>query len=246
MKITKLGIKLFCFFLIVSLIPLGIAGGVVYKYIYEKTKDETLRQLQLNSHTVNEKLHLLLSKRIARLVDFGSDGFIRDSVEHMFYLPPEYSKIGKDLNTHLIINKKSLDPDILEIEIVNHEGKVIASTSEEQVGKDKSHEKYFTVPFLSQEQRGPFFADTFYPSETTGRLKLVFSTLLTDKTFHKPMGIIVTKVKGDILQNMLEKTNFKYKGDIYILNSRKYVIASSVDYGDLNSKQMNSHEVEQA
>lgn len=251
MKFTKFGAKLLYLFILGSLIPLGITGAIVYKYIHDSTKEEVLRQLRSNAYNLNEQLNLLLSKRRFRVADFSSDGFIRDSVEQMSYLPLENARITEKLNTHLVVNKKSLDPDILEIEILNHQGNVIASTSREQIGRDKSHEDYFRIPFLSQEQRGPFFADAL---NAPGRLQLVFSTILSDKTFQRPLGILVTKVRGEILQDILETPmHLSDKGgvpgsygEIYIVNRDKLLIASSGDYEDLHFRQaINTMEIQE-
>ncbi len=91
MKFTKFGAKLLCFFLLVSLIPLGIASTIVYKYVHDKTNEEVLRQLRYMSHSLNDQLNLLLSKRRFRVVDFSSDGFIRDCVEQISFMPTERS-----------------------------------------------------------------------------------------------------------------------------------------------------------
>ena len=254
MKFTKLGAKLLYLFILGSLIPLGITGAIVYKYIHDSTKEEVLRQLRSNSYNLSEQLNLLLSKRRFRVADFSSDGFIRDSVEQMSYLPLENSLITEKLNTHLVVNKKSLDPDILEIEILNHQGNVIASTSREQIGRDKSHEDYFKIPFLSQEQRGPFFADALNAPDVPGRLQLVFSAILSDKIFHRPLGILVTKVRGEILQDILEvpvplsdKGSIPGRyGEIYIVNRDKLLIASSSGYEDLPFRQaINTIEIQE-
>ena len=237
MKFTRFGTKLFYLFLLVSLVPLGIAGAIVYLYLHENTKEEVLKQLRSNAHSLNSQLNLLLSKRRFRVADFSSDGFIRDCVEEISYQPLAYSRIIEKLNTHLIANKKSLDADILDIEILDHTGKVIASTFQEQVGKDNSHKDYFRIPFLSQEQTGPYFAGALDPSENHGSLQLVFSSILTDKIFHKPIGVLVTKVKGTILQSILhaaepqsDKDNFtEHNGTIYIVNSKKFMVAGSYD-----------------
>ncbi len=237
MKFTKFGAKLFYLFLLISLVPLGIAGTIVYVYMHDSTKEEVLKQLRSNAHSINSQLNLLLSKRRFRVADFSSDGYIRDCVEKISYHPLEYSQIVEKLNTHLIANKKSLDPDILDVEILDHTGKVIASTSREQMGKDNSHTDYFRIPFLSQEQTGPYFADAIDPSENHGKLRLVFSSILTDKIIHKPIGVLVTTVKGTILQNILHETkpqsnkidSAEHNGTIYIVNSEKLMLADSSD-----------------
>ncbi len=254
MKFTKFGVKLFCFFLLVSLVPLGVVGTIVYKYVHDRTKDEVLKQLESTAYNLNARLNLLLVKRTYRVVDFSSDGFIRDCVEQMSVIPPrpngvaglaEYSHIRDKLNSHLIINTKSLDPNIIEVEILNGKGKVVASTAQEQIGKVKSHEDYFRVPFLSSETKGTFFSGDHRRSESHNELQLVFSTILTDKVLHRPLGIIVTKVKGNVLQEILDIKKY-YTGkeglsgscsEVYVVNKDNLMIANSIDSGDIGFKQ---------
>ncbi len=245
MKFTRLGTKLFYLFLIVSFIPLTIAGAIVYKYVHDHIKQEVLNEQKVNGHILKTQLNLLLSKRMFRVVDFCSDGFIRDCVEQINY-QPESSQIIENLNTHLEVNKKSLDSDIFEIEVLNHKGKVIGTTSQEQMGKDKSHKNYFRIPFLSQEQKGPYFADAIEYKEGQGRLELVFSSILTDKELHGPIGVLATKVKGEILQNIIniaaQESDIKdvtnVFGTIYVINNKQEIIAGTFDnanfrYGDI-------------
>ena len=231
MKFTRFGNKLFGFFLLVSILPLSIADAIVYKHVYNSTKNEVLDQLRAAVHNHNDKLHLLLTKRRFRVVDFSSDGFIRDCVDRMYSFPSKSHQISEELNTHLIINKKGLDSDILEIEILSNKGEVIASTSREQIGEDKSHEDYFRGPFLSQEQQGSYFADAIKKQENTEELQLVFSGILTDKILHRPLGVLVTKVRGSILQGIIgvygEDSSVEHSGEVYIVNSNELMIASS-------------------
>jgi two-component sensor histidine kinase len=251
MRYTKVVFKLFYLFLLISLVPLGIAGTIVYKHVHDSTRDEVFRQLRSMSYSLNNQLDLLLSKRRFRVADFSSDGFIRDRVEQMAQMPPEFSEISKELNTHLIVNKKRLDPDILEIEILNQEGRVIASTSREQIGEDKSHEDYFRIPFVLLENKGPYFSDALQSSETRDTFHLVFSTLLTDRILQRPLGVIVTKVKGDILQDVLnqymhhpDKEGFGPFGEIYIVNRDKIKIADTTKSGIFNQI-INTKEVQE-
>lgn len=245
MKFTKFGLKLFYLFILVSLVPSGIAGAIVYKYVSDRTRENVLGQLQYEVHDLNEKLNLLLSKRRFRVADFSSDGFIRDCVEQLSYQLHDSSQIAEKLNHHLNVNKKDMDPDILEIWIHDHTGKVIASTLLEQIGKDKSNENYFRGPFLFQEQKGSYFSDALSPSDThDNKLELVFSSILTDKFFHKPLGVLVTKVRGEILQDILariidqtDKEGFleqKHGDDIYIVNGDKLMIAGLSETGDFS------------
>ncbi|MCP4268107.1 MAG: HAMP domain-containing protein [Candidatus Brocadiaceae bacterium] len=242
MKFTKFGTKLFGLFLLVSILPLGIAGTIVYKYVYDRTKTEVSNQLITNVNNYYDKLHLLLTKKKYRVIDFSSDGFISDCVYQMSLSPPEYFQIREHLNNHLTANKKSIDPDILEIEILNDKGEVIASTSQKQIGKNESHEIYFRNPFLLHEQKGSFFADTIKREDGADELQLVFSGMLTDRILHKPLGVLVIKVKGSILRDIFGTQNHKndkessgdHRGEVYIVNADRVMIASSNPSNKIN------------
>ncbi len=156
--------------------------------------------------------------------------------------PPEYIQIRENLNIHLISNKKSIDPDILEIEILNSKGEVVASTAQEQIGKNKSHENYFRNPFLTHEQKSPFFADAIKREEGTGELQLIFSGILTDKLLDKPLGVLVTKVRGSILMDIFGTQNHKndmeifsdHSGEVYIVNGNRLMTANSISSNNVN------------
>ncbi len=156
--------------------------------------------------------------------------------------PPEYIQIRENLNIHLISNKKSIDPDILEIEILNSKGEVVASTAQEQIGKNKSHENYFRNPFLAHEQKSPFFADAIKREEGTGELQLIFSGILTDKLLDKPLGVLVTKVRGSILMDIFGTQNHKndmeifsdHSGEVYIVNGNRLMTANSISSNNVN------------
>ncbi|MDR4505989.1 MAG: HAMP domain-containing protein [Candidatus Scalindua sp.] len=235
MKLTKFGVKLFLLFLLVTIVPLGIAGTIVYKYVHDRTREEVQRHLRSTAHSLNEQLKLLLSKRRIRVVDFSSDGFISDCVEQMNRKTPDYSEISERLNTYLIKKQKRLDPDLIEVSILNKGGEVIASSSRHQIGKDKSSEVYFRDPFLSLESKGPYFSDALERSEKGEELQLVFSAILADKDLHRPMGVLVTKVKGNILEGILKEPMYRSdkesfvdpSGEIYIVNSNKLMLLNS-------------------
>lgn len=239
MKLTKFGLKLLCLFILVSFVPFGIAGMVIYKYVYDKTKAEVYVQLRTTAYSLNNQLDLLLSQRRVRVVDFSSDGFIRDSVEKMSWMTNERSEIGEMLNSHLIKNKKSLDDNIIEIEILDKRGNIIASTSIDDIGRNKSHEEYFRTPFLSTEGKGSYFANNLKMEKTGDKLRLVFSHLLKDRIMQSPLGVIVTKVRGSILKDIIGQHMYQSGengilgpfSEIYIVNSDGRMIESSFSSG---------------
>jgi signal transduction histidine kinase/HAMP domain-containing protein len=246
MTFTRFGAKILCLFLLMSLVPLTIAGVVVYKHVYDRTRDGVLRQLRSTAQHLNKQLDLLLTQRRIRVEDFSSDGFIRDCVEQLSLTTPEYSSISDKLNFHLRNNKKSLDPKIHDIEILNTRGVIIASTYPEQIGKDESDKNYFKIPFLSLEQKGSYFANDLERKGNTDELRLVFSIILKDKVLQSPMGVMATTVNGDIINDIFnqhmfhadEESDLGPFGEIYIVNSNKIMIANSTSSSTIDFKQI--------
>ncbi len=247
MKFTRYGIKLYCFFLLVSLIPLFITGVVFYKYAYDKAKDELLKKQQLDVRSLNKELQYLLSQNKVRITDFSTDGFVRDCVEKVSLGFPNNPQISKELNSHLRLNNQGLDTDIIEIEVLDCKGDVIASTFHNQIGKSRTDKDYFRFPFLLQEEKGPFFVGVMESPEATNNLQLVFSTVLTDKLLHRPMGIISTKVDLKIIQNILKQhlehlgkeDDSSFSGVLCITDNNNMLnIANTDTFNEININQL--------
>ena len=84
----------------------------------------------------------LIAVNKARIIDFSSDGFIRDSTEEIVRRDEKAFYHADLLNTHLLVNLQPLDPDVLSMFVVDLDGKVISSTEIGQIGRDVSGETF--------------------------------------------------------------------------------------------------------
>ncbi len=237
--LTRFGVNQLCWFMLIALLPLTIAGTVCYFFVKGQIKRDVFTELQLEAWGIQGNIESILGKNLARIEDFSSDGFIRDSVKTLSisYIDPE--AVRAHLNRHLEVNKRSLDPNLTEVFIIDITGKIIASTSESNIGNHVSEEPYFTQPFLHFEQTGPLFSRETIPAEGAREPGLVFSTLLTDKHIHTPIGIIANRVSIDVLLDSIvnnrsifdDGAKFAEGDKIYILNTDGFILAASEDPG---------------
>ncbi len=79
---------------------------------------------------------LFLDSKKWRVIDFSSDGFIRDSLEIISDRGTQSDAVSR-LNAHLRQNKKSLDTQLTSIAVLDIDGMVVASTTEEWVGIER-------------------------------------------------------------------------------------------------------------
>lgn len=85
-----------------------------------------------------------IAEKEVRTVDFCFDMFIRGNIE----IINRGNILNKKeavtaLSSHLLMNKKHLDPHIIAIDVANRHGKVVASTNEKLIGQDVSHQEAF-------------------------------------------------------------------------------------------------------
>lgn len=242
--LTRFGMNLLCWFMLVALLPLTIAGTVCYFFVKSQIKQDVFNELQVEAWGIQGDIAAILGENLARVVGFSSDGYIRDATRALTLRVEESQKIRQNLNRHLEVNKKSLDPGIIEVFIADTTGKIVASTSGGRAGKDISGKRYFTQPFLHFERTGPVFGRETMPVDSTGEPDLVFSTLLTDKHLHTPIGIIANRVSIGVLLNTIrqslytpgEGTNPRDHSKIHILNKDHFVLATSGGLTDAHSR----------
>ncbi len=237
--LTRFGVNQLCWFMLIALLPLTIAGTVCYFFVKGQIKRDVFTELQLEAWGIQGNIESILGENLARIEDFSSDGFIRDSVKTLSISYIDQKAVRAHLNRHLEVNKRSLDPDLTEVFIIDTTGKIIASTSESNIGNYVSEEPYFTQPFLHFEQTGPLFSRETIPAEGAREPGLVFSTLLTDKYIHTPIGIIANRVSIDVLLDSIvhnrsifdDGEKFAEGDKIYILNIDGFILAASENPG---------------
>ncbi len=237
--LTRFGVNQLCWFMLIALLPLTIAGTVCYFFVKGQIKRDVFTELQLEAWGIQGNIESILGENLARIEDFSSDGFIRDSVKTLSISYIDQEAVRAHLNRHLEVNKRSLDPDLTEVFIIDTTGKIIASTSESNIGNYVSEEPYFTQPFLHFEQTGPLFSRETIPAEGAREPGLVFSTLLTDKYIHTPIGIIANRVSIDVLLDSIvhnrsifdDGEKFAEGDKIYILNTDGFILAASENPG---------------
>ncbi|GBE54392.1 cell-division control histidine kinase PdhS [archaeon BMS3Bbin15] len=139
--------------LLVSTIPLLVNSYETIKVSKHALKEEILIQSHIISTTLGSSvLHFVqMEKRITE--DFGSDGFIRNSLEE---IESGHKQTEVVLSQYLVKNKLPLHGEIRYINIYNMEGRVVASTSESKIGEVDAHKQYFVKglerPYIGSDE----------------------------------------------------------------------------------------------
>ena len=165
-----------------------------YFYTTNIIRKNIFDQLEVAATELHNNVKILLSGKEGRTVDFGSDGFIRDCTEKIVSKDSRGEYYINALNTHLVTNKKPLDPDILAIFVVDLDGKVISSTDIGLLGRDVSGETYFSET-MKRGSHISYVTDIHYPPEYIQNMFTDVSSILLKKGRLDPIGIIVNRYK---------------------------------------------------
>ena len=218
----SLRIKLLLCFLALALIPVLVISVVAYK-----SSGNSLRTQFLNSFTAivqsrEDTLAAYLRGKIGRVVDFGSDGYIRDTIENIDQKGDDLAQLSEQLTKYLSTNKMLLDPEISEILLLDREGRVIASSNENENGKNMASDDYFIGGL-----KGTYVKDVYY-SERIGKYNFAVSSPIKSRTTGRLLGVIVNCYQlAGINECITNREGMGKTGEVYIVNKDGYLITES-------------------
>ncbi|MCP4265260.1 MAG: PAS domain S-box protein, partial [Candidatus Brocadiaceae bacterium] len=221
--------RILFWFILPSVLVAILTTVFCYLYTCRVVKNNIFDQLEIATTELQNNVRIFLSGKEGRTVDFSSDGFIRSCTEEIVIKDSKREYYIDALNTHLTTNKKPLDPDILEVFVVDLDGKVISSTNVDRLGRDVSGETYFSETtkrgsyitdlhyppdykqnvyfsgkyFTNTTITGSFISNVHYPSEYRQNAFFYVSRILLRKSEQDPIGIIVNRYNGNSLSRTL-------------------------------------------
>lgn len=231
--IGNIGRKLLILSFAGTLLPLLIMGGISVFYTARTIRNQTLRELEIVAESTKGEIQDFFKYHKARIQDFSSDGFIKNSLENIYLDKPDKDETINKLSRHLLINKLPILKDILEIFIVNRDGTIIASTNSSQIGKNCRNEKYF--------QKG---SDKIYISDNMcfneqKQASWIVSAPITGSNSNQFLGVISNRIHPKTLSDITTgratelshpETRFKRigaTGETFLVNKDRKMLTES-------------------
>ncbi|MBO1224244.1 MAG: cache domain-containing protein, partial [Candidatus Scalindua sediminis] len=192
--------KLLFWLLVIVIIPSGLTGFFGYKIGQNILEEYVYKQLSITAEGIRDRIDSFLKIKKERVVDFGSDGFIRDQTERI----GNYGKADSlmtDLSNYLAKNKVPLDVDILETFVMDMHGEIIASSKPQHIALKRSDADYY----VSARKYGVYTTDLHHCVETGEPVIEVSSLLTSREEDFKAIGVIVNRIKGSSLVDLLKR-----------------------------------------
>ncbi|MEK7131285.1 MAG: sensor histidine kinase [Patescibacteria group bacterium] len=228
-KNLKTRTKLFVVFSFTVVLTIAAVGRLVYQTAKDNLYKQTVNYLNFLSETAKTGVVSFLEGAKQRAVDFSSDGFIRTSLKQIMQGD---QKAILDLSAHLRDNKQSLDPSIYNINVVDLNGKVVASVAADEIGT--SLLEYEEKDYILQAQKLSYGRAVLSDVIKLGRLKDKISIAafapLTDKDTGEILGVIINYIQAASLSDFISSFRDSSIAGVYLVDSKNLMITEPLDF----------------
>lgn len=177
-------------------------SSINYVLSKENVKNHVLDSLNLMADLTKNDILSFDEHLKNRAIDFSSDGFIRDSATAI--IKQKNHGVTEHLSSHLLLNKLPLDPTIYGINVADLSGRVIASTDQEEIGKDESNHEYFI--WGKNLSYGEAYVGDVIPGHHFQKTspEIAVTSPLTDKISGEKIGVIINYVEAKYLSDVVK------------------------------------------
>ncbi|KJH71442.1 hybrid sensor histidine kinase/response regulator [Aliterella atlantica] len=229
--------KVASLFLLLSLIAIGVVGGVAFYRAREALKQAAYNQLSVAATLKEEEITRWFQDRqqdFFAIAKFPAQRQIDKILQAQ-------SASKRNLATHQIANYlidiTQTKPDFQEIFILDRSNKVILSTNKQHEGQ---YEILADTTYIEKIEQGKTFAPIFYVSPNTGKPAVTLATPIRDAAGVR-QGLILAHLNLDRIDRIVrERTGLGKSGETYLVGSLvvKNTFISKADRTDMQAFSM--------
>ena len=216
----RLQVKLTAIFSLLFIVCLGIMGFLAYYYSQQALKEDAHHHVKHVSKDLSDRINNFFFERLISIKSAATSMYIRTRLKKINQHTNNYKQLIQQMCSRLVQLKED-DPHISEFFILNPEGKVIASTNKNQIGRDKSDRDYF-------RERTAKITDV-YLSPTLGIPTIVASAPLVDEDSEAFLGIISARIETEEIGKIVKKSIGWFEGEeAYIVNKDNFFLVGVI------------------
>lgn len=228
---SGIGRKLFCWFLLLSVLPIIVVAILTYQYAQDTIKNELLKEQSFIAGGIKNHILTILDSGEYSSQFFASDEFVRMNLEKLNN-NPDNAQAVKEFNDYMVY-KTNLNQGFYETFILNPSGIVVASSNENSIGRNEVNVDYFKYG-----KEGPYVKDV-YRYKNTGEFSMAFAAPILKKSEEKLLGVLVIRFNaaklneitvGKEINTKVDMGAFHRRGltsEVYIVNKDGFMITES-------------------
>lgn len=228
---SGIGRKLFCWFLLLSVLPIIAVAILTYQYAQESIKNELLKEQSFIAGGIKNHILTILDSGEYSSQFFASDEFIRMNLEKLNNNPDDKQAVKK-FNDYMVY-KTNLNRGFYETFILNPSGIVVASSNENSIGRNEVEVDYFKYGKMNT------YVKDVYRDKNTGEYSMAFAAPILKKSEEKLLGVLVIRFNAAKLNEITVGKNINTEADmgtfhrrgltseVYIVNKDGFMITES-------------------
>lgn len=235
---SSFSIRARLFFIVgLTLAAIVVNGLIDFRLSQNHLQAQTLENLVLMADMQEGQVLTYLDKLKGRTADFASDGFIRESLKKI--LSGDRQAVT-DLSRHLLENKQPVDPNIFGIHILDLNGKVVASSLGNEIGREDMAMDEVFVQAKGSRYATAYLSDIIDDAHFGEKNIAIMATApIIDQTEQKNLGVIMLFFKAQGLRDILTGkaqtqlgalsswANRKKSMEMYLVNEDKVMASES-------------------
>ena len=228
---SGIGRKLFCWFLLLSVLPIIVVAILTYQYAQDTIKNELLKEQSFIAGGIKNHILTILDSGEYSSQFFASDEFIRMNLEKLNNNPGD-KQVVKEFNDYMVY-KTNLNRGFYETFILNPSGIVVTSSNENSIGRNEVDVDYFKYG-----KEDPYVKDV-YIDKNTEEYSMAFAAPILKKSEEKLLGVLVIRFNAEKLNEItagikintkVDMGTFHRRGmtsEVYIVNKDGFMITES-------------------
>ena len=217
-------------FSIVVVILVGVSLVTFYTAAKSNLENAIFEHLRTTAQSRARHIETFLKEDKTRLKLLAESNLIEDTIEEIIRNGPNSKELAEKANL-ILKDFIKVEKEAHELLILNPDGKVIASTTEGNIGADESAEAHFLGG------KDTVYMKDAYRSES-GEPEYSVSTPIRDDNTKELLGVLVGRFKMTNLNKITtDSTGLGEAGEIYLVNKYGYMITPSRFKGDTFLKQ---------
>ncbi|MBD1997496.1 response regulator [Leptolyngbya sp. FACHB-541] len=204
-------------FLLLSLVTVGVVGGVAFTRAREALKQATFNQLNVTANLKEEEMSRWFEDQQRDVLLMTQVPNIQDDLGILLSERSDanYTAAHEELSDYLT-KFVQLKPSLLEVSILDSSNRIVLSTNRSREGR---YEVLASVTYLDHVEPGNTFDPIFYVSSTTGKPSVTLAAPLRDELGTR-RGLILAHLNLDRIDQIVrERTGLGRSGETYLVGS---------------------------
>ncbi len=227
----RLAHKLTAALLLLSVVPLAVAGTIAYGQLRTVIHAETQRTLRVAADGARATVREFLEYLKGRTLDVSTDWFIRDSVERLAAGPGSAEALA-ELGQYLAVSR-TVVPETTEVFLLDPRGRVLASSDPSAIGQRNGETDYF------RNGRTGVYVSDFFRTPDGRQVSWVVAAPLTGRHSGAFLGVVALRIDPRALSDITtgrkvtafgaqsQSMRLGRSGEVYIVNRQGLMLTES-------------------